>query len=103
MANAASGVTGPLAPGEVTTVFGLNLGPVFPYATPMGVPASRVGGTAILFNGVPGLVLFTSPTQVNVIVPGEIGNANFVTVEAENNGVRTSAGDYPVSPRVPPL
>ena len=103
--NAASGISGPIAPGEILTVFGLNLGPDFPYtfsAADAPSPPAEVGGAAILFDGTPGLILFTSPTQVNVLVPPSLASsAQAVSVEAKHAGLRASAGSYPLVAAVP--
>lgn len=61
-ANAASFVSGAVAPGELVTVFGDNLGD-----RGCAGPAEE-----ILFNGVPAATLFLSPNQINAEVPWEI-------------------------------
>lgn len=86
--NGISGITGPLTPGEIVTVFGQNIGPDYP-------STDDAGGTSILFNGIPGTILFASPTQTNVSVPPGLQAASAVLVEVERNGVRASAGTYP--------
>ena len=100
--NAASNLSGPIAAGEILTIFGLNLGPDFPYYNDSPSPPDNVGGTAVRFNGIPGPILFTSPTQTNVIVPASlIGSTNPVSIEAEHAGVLTTAGSYPLVSAVP--
>jgi uncharacterized protein (TIGR03437 family) len=75
-----------VAPGEIVTVFGSGMGPaagvVFRLDSNARVPTD-VGGTRVLFNGVPGPVLYASDTQVNAIVPfGAPAGTNMeVTVE----------------------
>ncbi|MBI2686355.1 MAG: hypothetical protein HYX27_08570 [Acidobacteria bacterium] len=70
--NAASFAPGPIAPGEILTIGGTNLGP----ATPASFQVNAVGfvdptlaDTRVLFDSIPGIVLYTSPNQINVIAP----------------------------------
>jgi uncharacterized protein (TIGR03437 family) len=51
VANAASFTTGPVAPGEIVSIFGTNL------------------ANAVAFDGAPATLVYFSPTQVNVTVP----------------------------------
>lgn len=73
--NSASMVQGTVAPGDLITIFGLGLGPatltVFDPTTPP-IPASlpaTAPSTSVTINGAPAPVLYTSATQVGVIVP----------------------------------
>ena len=81
--NAASLVaTGRVAPGEIISIFGYEL------ELPNGIPMR--GGVDVLVNGVAAPVLFTSPNQVNAIVPfGAVSQAE-VRIE-----VHTVAGPSP--------
>jgi uncharacterized protein (TIGR03437 family) len=70
--NAASFLPGPISPGELVTIVGANLGP----ATPASFRLNSVGAidpvlseTQVLFDNLPGTVLYASQTQVNVVVP----------------------------------
>lgn len=94
VSNAASGSTGSIAPAEIVTIFGQNIGPDFPAG-----PGTE--DTLILLNGIRSVALFASPTQTNVIVPAEIGAASSVLVEVERDGMRASAGAYPVAQSAP--
>ena len=60
--NAASGLTGAIAPGEIFSVFGIG-----------------VGGT-VLVNGVPAPILYTSSGQVNAVIPYEAGTSGVAKV-----------------------
>jgi uncharacterized protein (TIGR03437 family) len=65
---------GPVAPGQLITVFGNGIGPVDPVVGLTGaanVPVS-LGGVSITFDGIPAPLLYVSSTQVNVQVPFEI-------------------------------
>jgi uncharacterized protein (TIGR03437 family) len=59
---------GPVAPNQILSLFGTNLGPA------QGVAASNdttisLGGVTVTFNGTPGALLYVSSTQINVAVP----------------------------------
>jgi uncharacterized protein (TIGR03437 family) len=75
--NAASFSTGPVAPGEIVTIFGINL----------------TGD--VTFDGTPATLVFASPTQVNVTVPYSVtGPATVVQMGA-------SSIQLPVAPSAP--
>jgi uncharacterized protein (TIGR03437 family) len=69
--NAASYLPGPVAPGELVSIFGVGLGPVH------GAGAGLVGGlfsktlkdTTVTFDGIAAPLLFTQAGQINAIVP----------------------------------
>ena len=69
--NAASNLTGAIAPGEVIVLYGSGLGPgsLATYQLVNGDVPVSVGGTGVYFNGSPGPVLYASSTQVAAIVP----------------------------------
>ena len=73
--NSASLAQGTIAPGEVIAIFGLGLGPsmltVFdPSMPPIPVLLPTVGpATEVTINGTPAPILYTSATQIGVLVP----------------------------------
>ncbi len=69
--NAASNLTGAMAPGEVIVLYGSGLGPasLATYQPVNGEVPVSVGGVSVYFNGSPGPVLYASSTQVAAIVP----------------------------------
>jgi len=74
--NAASFLKGAVSPGEIVTLFGLNMGPVAAaYATvdpSTGKLATTIGGVQVLFNGTNAPMIYASATQISVIVPYEM-------------------------------
>lgn len=74
----ASNVAGSIAPGELITIKGTNLGPSSPpnnglfTVNAQGSVSSTLDGVQVLFGGVPGTPIYVSPTQINVTVPWEI-------------------------------
>jgi hypothetical protein len=73
--NAASYVTGAVAPGEVVVLYGAGMGPAALTAgqidSSSGVLETTIAGTTVLFNGMPAPIEYTSAGLVSVIVPNE--------------------------------
>src|SRR5262249_9215720 len=84
--NGASFAPGPIAPGEIITIFGTNLGPMTPLGLQLdasGKVATLLAGTQVFINGVLAPMVFTSSGQVSAIVPyaTPILGATFVQVQ----------------------
>jgi uncharacterized protein (TIGR03437 family) len=76
--NAASFLSGPVAPGEIVSIFGSNLGPdqgVSGGLDQSGHVVSLLGGVTVTFNGLPAPLFFSSTGQLNVQVPLELAGA----------------------------
>ena len=82
--NAASFISGPIAPGEIVTIGGTNLGPTTPASLTLdqsGRVSTFLGGVQVLFNGIPAPLTYVSASQVNAIAPYEIaGSLNLSVV-----------------------
>jgi uncharacterized protein (TIGR03437 family) len=77
--NAASFLSGPVAPGEIVSIFGSNLGPdqgVSGGLDQSGRVVSLLGGVTVTFNGLPAPLFFSSTGQLNVQVPLELAGAS---------------------------
>ncbi len=59
---------GPVAPFQLLTIFGANLGPAQGVAAQDGGDPS-IGGVTVTFDGNPARLLYVSATQINVAVP----------------------------------
>jgi uncharacterized protein (TIGR03437 family) len=73
VANAASSLTGALAPGEIVVIGIAGFGPndLTPSESGTAV-ATNLAGTQVLFNGKPGPVVYTSATKISAIVPYDV-------------------------------
>jgi uncharacterized protein (TIGR03437 family) len=93
--NSATGLPGPIAPGELISIFGMGLGPntstTFSVNPANNTVASTLAGTRVFFGSTAAPVLYASSTQVNVIAPYEIAGQTQVTIRVQCQGV-VSAG-----------
>ena len=87
--NAASQRQGSIAPGEIVTVLGQNIG--------LG---SAPEATQLLFDGTPAALLYVSSTQINALVPLTVNGPSSV-ISVRNNGTAIPAGEYPVDATAP--
>ena len=88
--NAASFAPGPVAPGEFVTIFGTSIGPSTPVSlqlTPSGTVDTILGGTEVFFDNIAAPVIYSSATQVSVIVPYEVARRVSTTVKVEYQGI----------------
>jgi uncharacterized protein (TIGR03437 family) len=98
--NAASNLSGAIAPGELVVFTGFGLGPdQLVLATPDGdgLYPAQVAGTSVLVNGLPAHLISTSATQVAAIVPDSaaVGIGQIVITY---QGQASSAFPIPVAP-----
>ncbi|HUP04692.1 MAG TPA: hypothetical protein VMU19_11925 [Bryobacteraceae bacterium] len=76
--NAASYLQGPIAPGEIISLFGAGMGPPQPAGVEManGVVSSDLAGVQVNIGGLPAPLLYVSDGQINAVVPfGVSGSA----------------------------
>jgi uncharacterized protein (TIGR03437 family) len=92
--NAASFAPGPVAPGEFVTIFGTSIGPNTPanlVLTASGKVDTILGGTEVFFDNIAAPVIYTSATQVSVIVPYEVARKVSTTMMVEYLGIASVA------------
>jgi uncharacterized protein (TIGR03437 family) len=94
--NSISLEAGPVAPGELVTIFGTGLGPA------TGV-VGAAGGTAVLFDGVAAPVLYAQTGQVNVQVPYSVAQTQTTSVQVQFNGLTSGSLTLPVVAAAPAL
>ncbi|HXB73239.1 MAG TPA: hypothetical protein VNY05_33690, partial [Candidatus Acidoferrales bacterium] len=104
--NAASQRQGPVAPGEIVSIFGLRIGPVT--AVPgtfdaSGLLSNLVGGTEVRFDGVPAPLFYVQSAQVNAQVPYTVAGATLTHMEVLYLGQSAGTLDLPVAAAAPAL
>jgi len=100
--NAATFLTGAVAPGEIVSIFGANLGPSPPLLGTFDPIANKLstmlGGTTVLFNGVAAPLYYASPGQLNVQVPFEVGSQGSAQITVQVAGLQPEFVTLPVGP-----
>lgn len=94
---------GPLAPGEIFSLFGEGLGPDtgVPLAGARGGPVvSSLGGVTVTFDGTPAPLLYVQSAQVNAIAPWNLAGKT-ATELCVSYGGRKSCTSVAVSPAAP--
>jgi uncharacterized protein (TIGR03437 family) len=102
--NAATYYEGPLAPGELISIYGPGIGP----QQAVGVQVDEDGnisraaaGVHVLFNGLAAPLLYVQDKQINAIVPFEAGASDTTTVEVRYQGQVVKSGTWEVEPTFP--
>lgn len=97
--NAASYEAGPVAPGELLTLFGANLGPELPVSAQIvnGSLPTTLAGTRVTFDGVAAPLLYVSEGQITAIAPSTLAGKSVVQVEVTYNGSRSPSLALPVT------
>ncbi|HYL73422.1 MAG TPA: hypothetical protein VEU96_04420 [Bryobacteraceae bacterium] len=103
--NGASLMGDAVAPGEVVTIYGANMGPVMSASmqmSPNGQAASLLEDTLVTFDGIPAPLIYTSSAEVGAVAPfGIAGPATEVVVTYR--GQSSPAYRMPVAPAAPAL
>jgi len=101
--NAASGLTGPVAPGETVVITGFRLGPaqlITSVPGSDGLFGTELAGTTVQINGTLVQLIYTWATQVAAIVPDSIsGDTAHVTVTYQRQ--TSESFPVPVAPAAP--
>jgi uncharacterized protein (TIGR03437 family) len=102
--NAADYQPNSVAPGEIVDIFGTLVGPS--ELTKASVDsnakvATNVGGTQVLFDGIPAPILYASSGQTAAIVPFEVAGHNLTNVQVSVNGFLSNAVTVYVSDSQP--
>lgn len=101
--NAASMISGPLAPGELIAIYGSSIGPADTVRWD-GVTAGTVlGETRVLFNGIPAPVLFAEFNQIQAVVPYGVAGSEELKLELEQRGEILTSLQLPASDVMPGL
>jgi uncharacterized protein (TIGR03437 family) len=92
----------PIAPGEIISIFGTNLGPATPVTTNTSQDfPGTLSDTQVLFDNIPGAMWYTSATQINVIVPYEIAGRASTQMQVVYKGTNSSSLNLQVAVAAP--
>jgi uncharacterized protein (TIGR03437 family) len=106
IANAASGSTGAVSPGENILIFGTGIGPtplVGAKLNAAGAFETTTGNTQVTFDGVAAPMIYSSATQTSVIVPYGVSGRPVTTVRVIFQGIQSDPLIYNVTPTAPGL
>ena len=102
--NSASLAAGFIAPGEIISIFGTNLGPATPATFVLNAGGGvdpTLAGVQVLFNGKAGTPIYVSSTQINVIVPYEVAGQATTSMVVQYLGGSSAAFNLSVAVRSP--
>jgi uncharacterized protein (TIGR03437 family) len=94
---------GTVAPGEVVSIFGVALGPdqaAIAQPAPGAPYPTTLGGTQVLFDGVPAPMWYAGPNQINAVVPYTV-KAPVTQMTVRRNGAIDGPRILPVATAVP--
>jgi uncharacterized protein (TIGR03437 family) len=105
--NGATFVAGPVAPGEIVTIYGgpgVNLGPSTPAGLQVGangLVTTQIGGTTVTFDGTPAALIYSSTGQINAVVPYEVAGKSSTVLQVTYQGKTTNSVSLPVAASSP--
>jgi uncharacterized protein (TIGR03437 family) len=104
--SAATFIGGAVAPGELITIFGTNIGPGVLAGLqlgPDGKVASSVSGTQVFFDGIAAPIVYVQFGQTAVVVPYEVAGKSSTQVQVVHNGLKSPLVTIPVGLAAPGL
>jgi uncharacterized protein (TIGR03437 family) len=102
--NAASFVAGPIAPGELITIFGSDFGPTQLVTFQLdqnGRADSLLSGTRVLFDGIPSPMVYVTQNQLTAVVPYALPSKTSTQVQVEYLGNQSKSVVLPVATVAP--
>ena len=96
IANAATNQNSTIAPGEIVVIYGSGLGPATLTSAPGGYYGTELAGTIVQFNGLNSPIIYTSSTQVAVVVPYGVPPASTVPLAVFYNGASSGPANVAV-------
>jgi uncharacterized protein (TIGR03437 family) len=105
--NAASFRPGPVAPGEIVTIYGTLMGPAD--IKTLELTPDRTGitdslaSTRVLFDGQPSPLIYTTEKQLSAIVPYETSGKTSTKVKVEYMGSQSDETEIAVAPTAPAI
>lgn len=104
--SAAALLPGPLAPGELVTIFGSNLGPEPAAGLQLdasGFVSTQLAQTQVLFDGIPAPLLYAGSGQVSAVVPYAVAGRDSTQLVVTNGGQASAALTLSVTASAPGL
>ncbi len=104
VANALSGKVGPVAPGEVVSIFGKGLGPDTGLTGALddtGTLPGALGGVVVQFDGNAAPIFYAQSGQINAQVPYGVAGSNASAVSVVYQGKLVGAAAVAVAPSAP--
>jgi uncharacterized protein (TIGR03437 family) len=104
--NAASFVYSPVAPGEIVSLFGANMGPATAVGATLdaqGRIAREAAGTRVWFDEITAPLFYTQAGQINAQVPYGIAGHQQVMVQVQTGGTLSNVTLVPVAAAAPGL
>ncbi len=90
IAHSATGLQGAVAPGELVSIYGTNLGPAtgvqFSVDPATGMVDTNLAGTMVVIGSVAAPLTYSSATQVNAIVPYEVSGQSQAVMVVQYQG-----------------
>jgi uncharacterized protein (TIGR03437 family) len=102
--NAASFAGGPVAPGEIVSLFGTGLGPLSSVSegwVSRKQVSDSLAGVHVTFDGVPAPILYASSGQINAVVPYAVAGESTTQVQVEYLGAFSRPVTLPVAATAP--
>jgi uncharacterized protein (TIGR03437 family) len=103
--NAASFLGGPIAPGEILSFFGSQLGPASPVSNggfdANGLLPASLGGVTVSFGATPAPLFYVSGSQINLQVPYEISGQTSMLMTVAYNGSTVAQSTLSVGKSAP--
>lgn len=104
--NAASFLPGPIAPGEIVTIFGIRIGPdalVGLRLNTAGLVDNILADTRVLFDGVAAPLIYVSSGQLSCVVPYSVAGKTTTQVQIEYKGERSTPVSLQVAAAAPAI
>lgn len=101
--NAASFLPGPVAPGELITLFGAGIGPASPQLPSGSATNLILGGTSVTIGGTAAPLLYAASNQINAIVPYELTQSASTQVSIANQRQQIATTTVAVASTAPAI
>lgn len=104
--NGASFAQGAVAPGEIVTIFGTNLGPATLQTlrlTAAGTIDTTLSDVQVLFDDQPAPLIHVSGTQITAVVPYSMSGRSAARLTVISGGIRSSVREVAVASSAPGL